>query len=115
MSVAAVHYDADGVDVSWRKRVDLKPRHEAVVVDYADCPPSHDSTVVVEPLIMSELGFLECSSSSVFGKNIVARTLATTYAADGSVAVQIANPSFDGVALPIGLSWSVIRYVNSDA
>ena len=34
---------------------------------------------------------------------IVVRTLATWYAADGSVAVQIANPSSDGVALPIGL------------
>ena len=36
-------------------------------------------------------------------KILVARTLATWYAADGSVAVQIANPSTDGVALPIGL------------
>ena len=34
---------------------------------------------------------------------IVVRTLATWYAADGSVAVQIANPPSDGVALPIGL------------
>ena len=52
---------------------------------------------------MSEREFLESSSSSVFEKIIVARTLATWYAADGSVAVQIANPSCDGVALPIGL------------
>ena len=36
-------------------------------------------------------------------KIIVARTLATWYAADGSVAVQVANRSTDGVALPIGL------------
>ena len=85
-----------------RERVDLKPRHEALVVAFTDCPPAHDSTVVVEPLIMSEREFLESSSSSVFEKIIVARTLATWYA-DGSVAVQIANPSCDGVALPIGL------------
>ena len=85
-----------------RERVDLKPRHEALVVAFTDCPPAHDSTVV-EPLIMSEREFLESSSSSVFEKIIVARTLATWYAADGSVAVQIANPSCDGVALPIGL------------
>ena len=52
---------------------------------------------------MSEREFLESSSSSVFEKIIVARTLATWYAADGSVAVQIANPSCDGVALPVGL------------
>ena len=70
---------------------------------FTDCPPAHDSTVVVEPLIMSEREFLESSSSSVFEKIIVARTLATWYAADGSVAVQISNPSCDGVALPIGL------------
>ena len=86
-----------------RERVDLKPRHEALVVAFTDCPPTHDSTVVVEPFIMSEREFLESSSSSVFEKIIVARTLATWYAADGSVAVQIANPSCDGVALPIGL------------
>ena len=36
-------------------------------------------------------------------KIIVARTLATWYAADGSVAVQVADPSSYGVALPIGL------------
>ena len=62
-----------------------------------------DSTVVVEPRIVSELEFLNSGSSSVFEKIIVARTLATWYAADGSVAVQLANPSSDGVALPIGL------------
>ena len=39
----------------------------------------------------------------MFEKIIVARTLATWYAADGSAAVQIANPSTDGVALSIGL------------
>ena len=86
-----------------RERVDLKPRHEAIVVAFTDSSPAHDSTVVVEPLIMSEREFLESSSPSVFEKIIVARTLATWYAADGSVAVQIANPSCDGVALPIGL------------
>ena len=51
---------------------------------------------------MCEREFLESSSSSVFEKIIVARTLATWYAADGSVAVQIANLSYDGVAIPIG-------------
>ena len=74
-----------------------------LVVAFTDCPPAHDSTVVVEPLIMSEREFSESSSSSVFEKIIFARTLAIWYAADGSVAVQIANPSCDGVALPIGL------------
>ena len=40
---------------------------------------------------MSERECLEPSSSSVFEKIIVARILATWYAADGSVAVQITN------------------------
>ena len=30
LSVAAVHHDAEGVDVSLRERVDLKPRHESL-------------------------------------------------------------------------------------
>ena len=116
LSVAAVHHDAEGVDVSLRERVDLNPRHEALVAAFTDCPPAQDSTVVVEPLIMSEREFLESSSSSVFDKIIVARTLATWYDTDGSVAVQIANPSTNGVALPIGLCLgSVIHCVSSDA
>ena len=77
MCIRDSHHDAEGVDVSLRERVDLKPRHEALVVAFTDCPPTHDSTVVVEPLIMSEREFLESSRSSVFKKIIVARTLAT--------------------------------------
>ena len=102
LSVVAVHHDAEGVDVSLRERVDIKPRPEALVVAFTDCPLAHDYTVVVEPLIMSEREFLESSRSSVFENIIVARTLATWYAADGLVAAQIAIPSTDGVALPIG-------------
>ena len=103
LSVAAVHRDADGVNVRLRERVDLKPRHEVLVVDFTGCPPAHDSIAVVQPLIISKLEILESSSSSVFEKIIVTRTLATWHAVDGSVAVQIANPSSDGVALPIDL------------
>ena len=51
LSVVAVHHDAEGVDVSLRERVDLKRRHEALVVAFTDCPPAHDYTVVVERLI----------------------------------------------------------------
>ena len=42
-------------------------------------------------------------------KIVVARTLAAWYAANGSVAAQIANPSSIEVALHVGLSWSVIH------
>ena len=69
------------------KRVDLKLRHEALVVTFTDCPPVQDSTVVLNPRTVSELEFLESDSLSVFEKIIVARTLGTWYAADGSAAV----------------------------
>ena len=52
---------------------------------------------------MSDRECLESSSSSVFEKIIVARALATWYAADGSVAVQTAHPSSDGVDQHFGL------------
>ena len=101
LSVAVVHHDAEGVDVRLHELVDFKPRQEALVAAFTDYPPVYGSSVVVEPLIMSELERFESNSSSVFEKIIVARTLATWHAADGSVAVQIANPSSDGVALHI--------------
>ena len=34
LSVAAVRHDAEGVDVSFRERVDLKPRREVLVVAF---------------------------------------------------------------------------------
>ena len=68
VSVTAVHHDAENVYVSLRQRVDLKHRYEGVVVAFTGCPLAHDSTVVVEPLIMPERQVLESSSSSVFRK-----------------------------------------------
>ena len=94
LSVASVHHDAEGVDVMLRERVDLKPRHEALIVAFTDCPPTHDCTVVVEPLPMVELECSESSRSSVLEKIIFARTLATWHVADGSVAVQNCKPVF---------------------
>ena len=52
LSVAAVYQDAERVVVSLRRRVDLKPRHHALVVACTDCPHTHDSTVVVGPRII---------------------------------------------------------------
>jgi len=63
--VAPVHHNAEGVDFSLRESVDPKPRNEALVVAFRDPLPAHDSTVVVEPLIMSEIECSESSSSSV--------------------------------------------------
>ena len=103
LSVAAVHRDADAISVSLCQTVDLKPLHEGVAVVYTDCLPSKDCTVVVEPRIVTEDEFSHDNTLAPFKKIIVARTLATWSASDGSVVVQIANPSQDGVRLSSGL------------
>lgn len=102
-SVAAVHRDAEATPVRLRERVDLKPLHEALVVGFSDQPPQQDCTVVVEPKIVSAEDIAADKGLAAFEKIIVARTLATWSATDGSVVVQVANPSSDGVALPVHL------------
>ena len=59
LSFAAIHHDAEGLDVSMNERVDLNPRH---VIAFTDCPPRYIFTVVVRPLIMPELVILGSSS-----------------------------------------------------
>ena len=101
--VAAVHRDAEATPVMLRERVDIKPLHEALVVAFTDCLPPHDCSVVVEPKIVSGENISTEKSLIAFEKIIVARTLATWSATDGSIVVRVANPSSDGVALPINL------------
>ena len=55
---------------------------------------------MVEPRIVTEADFAADGKLEPFNNIIVARTLATWHASDGSVVVQIANPSSDGVSLP---------------
>ena len=64
MSVTDVRHDAEGVYVSLRERADVKPGHEALVVDFTDCLSSCDCVVVVEPRIISELEYLQSDSPS---------------------------------------------------
>ena len=102
-SVAAVHKDAETHAVKLRSRINLRPRHGAVITAFTDAKPLKDTEVVIEPRILSEQE-MSCENCPVeFERVIVARTLATWLAIDGSVAVQIANPSSESLALLVGL------------
>ena len=100
-SVAAVHKDAEVHAVKLRKRINFGPRHDAVITVFMGVKPSQDTEVVIEPRNLSE-NEMSCEGCPVeFGRVIVARTLATWLESDGSVAVQIANPSFESLALHV--------------
>lgn len=103
MSVAAIHRDSEEIPVYLRERVDMKHEFEALAVAYTDCLPPEDCSVVVEPRIVSETDLSQDGTLAPFENIIVARTLATWHASDGSVVVQICNPSSDNVCLPDGL------------
>ncbi len=103
LSVAAVHHNADAIPVFLREHVTLEPMHEALAVAYTDCVPPEDCTVVVEPRIVTEDTAVHNKSLGVFEHIIVARTLGTWNASDGSVVVQLANPSSQQVHLPDNL------------
>ena len=103
MSVAAVHHDADAIPVPLCERVNLKPEWESLAVAYTDCLPPEDCTVVVEPRIVTEKDLSDDATLEPFKSILVTRTLATWSASDGSVVVQICNPSGDDVCLLPGL------------
>ena len=75
--------------------------HEALVVAFTDNLPPEDSSVVVKPEIGSPENISADNILKAFEKIIFARILATWSAIDGSVVVQVADPSSDGVALPV--------------
>ena len=101
--VAAVHKDAEIHAVKIRNRISLRPRHGAVITAFTDLKPSHYTEVVIEPRILSE-NEMSCDGRPVeFERVIVARTVATWLASDGSVAVQVANPSSESLASHVGL------------
>ena len=101
--VAAVHKDVEVHAVKLCNRIDLRPRHSAVITAFTDIKPLQDLKVIIEPRILSE-NEMPCDSRLVeFERAIVVCTLTTWPAADGSVAVQIANPSSESLALRAGL------------
>ena len=102
-SVPAVKNDAEVHAVKMRNRINLCSRHGAVITANTDVKPSNGTEVVIEPRILSA-NELSCEDRPVESERItVARTLATWLASDRSVAVQIATPSSEAVALHVGL------------
>ena len=101
--VAAVHTDATELDVSLSQRVDIKARHVVVVTAYTNIKPSVDTEAVIEPWFPTKPKFPFSEIPSVYEQIMVARTVTTWGAKDGSVKVQVANPSSEHVALPAGL------------
>ena len=98
-----MHKDAEVHAVKLCNRIDLHPRHSAVVTAFTDIKPLQDTEVIIERRILSE-NEMSCDIRPVeFEPVIVARTLTTWLAADGSVDVQIPNPSSESVALHAGL------------
>ena len=95
-SVAAVHKDAEVHAVTLCDRIDLRPRHSAVIAAFTDIKPVQDTEVIT-------LGKLYVNRPVELERVIVARTLTMWLAADGSVAVQIASPSSESLALHAGL------------
>ena len=101
-SVAAVHKDAEVHTVTLCNRIHLRPRHSAVITAFTDIKPLQDTEVIIEPRIRSENDMF-CDNRPVdFERVIVARTLTTWLPADGSVAVQIADPYSESLALHAG-------------
>ena len=102
-SVAAVHKYAEVHAVKLCNRIDLPPPSQC----RDHCFYRHQTTPrygnFYEPRILSE-NDMSCDHRPVeFERVIVARTLTTWLAADGSVAVQIAHPSSESLALHAGL------------
>ena len=82
-----------------------------MITSFTDIKLLQDTEFFIEPRILSE-GDMSCDNRRVeFERLIVARTLPTWLASDGSVAVQNANPSSESFALHAGLEigklWSV--------
>ena len=116
VAVAAVHKDSHEQDVALSERV--KCCHATVAIAYTNTKPSIDTEVVVEPCILSKTELSHSDRPTVFEHAIVARTVATWRACDGSVDVQVANPSSEHVALPVGLvlgSLSPVTVIVQDA
>ena len=75
----------------------------AVVTAYTNIKPSVDTEVVIEPWFPTKHKFPFSEIPSVY-EQIMARTVATWGAKDGSVKVEVANPSSEHVcAMPAGL------------
>ena len=102
-SVPAVHKDAEVHSVTLCTRIDLCPRRSVVITAFTDIEPLHDTEVIIELRILSKNEMSRDNRHVQFERVIVARTLTTWIAGDESVAVQIASPSLESLALHAGL------------
>ena len=76
----------------------LRPSHSAVITVFTGDKLLHDMEVIIEPRILSE-NEMSCETCPVEFQRIMVACTLTTWLADGSVAVQIANPSSESIAL----------------
>ena len=111
-SVASVHADFEAIPVSL-KSCFYSPAGttEASVVVFTDTKPPVDTDVVLEPRMASQSELSEnigTKEIQTFERVVVARTVATWRAADGSVWLQIASPSTRGVTVPAHLSLALL-------
>ena len=102
-TVAAVAREAEEHTVSLRRRYNIRPGHEIIVRAYAETQPSNDTTVVIEPRLLTADEISSGDFPIEFERVIVARTLTTWNAKDGSVYLQVANPSSEHLALHANL------------
>ena len=111
VSVASVHADFEAIPVSLKSCFYLPAGTEASVVVFTDTKPPVDTDVVLEPRMVFKSEFSEnigTKKIQTFERVVVARTVATWRAADGSVCLQIANPSTRGVTIPAHLALALL-------
>ena len=113
VSVASVHAGFEAVPVSFKARSYLPAGTAAPVLAFTCNSPLVDTDVVLELHLapqseMSEYSGLE--KLQVFERLVVARTAKRWRTADGSVWLQIANPSSRGVKIPKGVTLSLYQH-----
>ena len=84
---------------------------EESVVVFTDTKPPVDTDVVLKPRTVSQSEFSEnigTKKIQTFERVVVARTVATWRAVDGSVWLKIANPSTRGVTIPAHLALALL-------
>ena len=93
--------------MSLKARFYLPAGTEASVLAFTSNSPLVDTNVVLEPRLVPQFEMSEYSGLEklqVFERLVVARTATTWRTADGSVWLQIANPSSRGVKIPKGFA-----------
>ena len=104
MSVASVHADFEAIPVTLKSCFYLPAETEASVVVFTNTKPPIDTDVLLEPRMVSHSEF----SENIGTKKNPNFSVATWRAADGSIWLQIANPSTRGVTIPAHLTLALL-------